>query len=412
MPGRALDWIPAELEALEAKGLRRSLEPLETRQGPVVAVGGRPLVNLCSNDYLGLAADPRLVRAAAEAAERHGAGSGAARLVAGDLPVHGELEQRLADFKGTEAALLFSSGYHANAGVVGSLVGRGDAVFSDEWNHASIIDGCLLSRADVQRYWHGDVDELGKLLAASKARRKLVVTDAVFGMDGDACPLGEIVDLCERHGAMLYLDEAHSTGVLGATGAGLAEEKGLSGRVDVLMGTLGKALGSFGAFVAGSRPLRDWLVSRCRTFVFTTALPPSACGAALAALDVVRAEPERRERLARLTARMKDGLEWLGFDMGKVVAPIFPVVLGDEKSALAASRGLRERGFFVRAIRPPTVPRGTSRLRVSLTAAHTAEQVDGFLASLRDVLREVGWEPAARGARQGRSRPARSPSGI
>ncbi|HVP67625.1 MAG TPA: 8-amino-7-oxononanoate synthase [Anaeromyxobacteraceae bacterium] len=399
MPGRALDWIPDELAALEAKGLRRSLEPLETRQGPVVQVGGRALVNLCSNDYLGLASDPRLVRAASEAAELHGAGSGAARLIAGDLPVHGLLEQRLAALKGTEASLLFSSGYHANAGVVGALVGRGDAVFSDEWNHASIIDGCLLSRADVERYWHGDVDELGKLLSASKARRKLVVTDAVFGMDGDACPLPEIVELCERHGAMLYLDEAHSTGVLGATGAGLAEAAGLSDRVDVLMGTLGKALGSFGAFVAGSRQLCDWLTSRCRTFVFTTALPPAACGAALAALDVLVAEPERRQRLDRLVVRMKDGLEWLGFPMSKVVAPIFPVVLGDEARALAASRALRERGFFVRAIRPPTVPRGTSRLRVSLTAAHTAEQVDGFLGALREVLGEVGWEPGGPRAR-------------
>jgi len=400
MPRGALDWIPAELAALEAKGLKRSLEPLETSQGPVVQVGGRKLVNLCSNDYLGLASDPRLKRAAAEAAEREGAGSGAARLIAGDLPVHGRLERRLAEMKGTEAALLFSSGYHANAGVVGALVGRGDAVFSDEWNHASIIDGCLLSRADVERYWHGDVDELGKLLARSKARRKLVVTDAVFGMDGDAAPLAEIVSLCERNGAMLYLDEAHSTGVLGETGAGLAEATGLTDRVDVVMGTMGKALGSFGAFVAGPRPLCDWLTSRCRTFVFTTALPPSACGAALAALDVLRAEPERRHRLRQLSVRMKDGLEWLGFSMAGVVAPIFPVVLGEEEKALEASRRMRESGFFVRAIRPPTVPKGTSRLRVSLTAAHTAEQVDGFLSALREVLEEVGWgDLPARGAR-------------
>jgi len=394
MPAGALDWIPAELAALEAKGLRRSLEPLQSGQGPVVQVGGRSLVNLCSNDYLGLASDARLRRAAAEAAEQEGAGAGAARLVAGDLPVHGRLERRLAELKGREAALLFSSGYHANAGVVGALVGRGDAIFSDEWNHASIVDGCMLSRAEVQRYWHGDVGELGELLARSTARRKLVVTDAIFGMDGDAAPLADIVELCERHGAMLYLDEAHSTGVLGRTGAGLAEATGLADRVDVLMGTLGKALGSFGAFVAGSRPLADWLTSRCRTFIFTTALPPAACGAALAALDVLRAEPERRSRLERLGVRMKDGLEWLGFPMGKVVAPIFPAILGEEAKALAAARGLRERGYFVRAIRPPTVPRGTSRLRVSITAGHTVEQVDGFLSALREVLAEIGWEPA------------------
>jgi 8-amino-7-oxononanoate synthase len=265
-------------------------------------------------------------------------------------------------------------------------VGRGDAVFSDAWNHASIIDGCRISRADVHRYGHKDVEELGTLLAASRARRRLVVTDAVFGMDGDAAPLREIVALCERHGAMLYLDEAHSTGVLGETGSGLAEADGVTERVDVLMGTLGKALGSFGAFVAGSRPLCDWLTSRCRTFIFTTALPPAACAAAIAALDVLEGEPERRARLAALAARMRGGLEAMGFPMKDVVAPIFPVVLGEEGRAVEASRRLRERGYFVRAIRPPTVPPGTSRLRVSLTAGHSPQQVDGFLAALREVV--------------------------
>jgi 8-amino-7-oxononanoate synthase len=217
-----------------------------------------------------------------------------------------------------------------------------------------------------------------------------VVTDAVFGMDGDAAPLVEIVDLCERHGAMLYLDEAHSTGVLGATGSGLAEALGVTDRVDVLMGTLGKALGSFGAFVAGSRELTDWLVCRARTFVFTTALPPASCGAAIAALDILAAEPERRARLGALSARMKSGLEALGFPMRSVVAPIFPVVLGEEVRALEASRLLRGMGFHVKAIRPPTVPAGTSRLRVSLTASHTPGQVDGFLAALKDVLAALG----------------------
>ena len=386
MSGRALDWIPGELAALEAKGLRRGLEPVTGAQGPVVTLGGRALVNLCGNDYLGLAADPRLGQAAAEAAKRLGSGAGAARLVVGDLALHHELEARLARLKGTGSALLFSTGYHVNAGVPGALVGPGDAVFSDEWNHASIIDGCRLSRAEVHVYRHKDVDGLAALLAASKARRRLVATDAVFGMDGDAAPLREIVDLCQRHGAMLYLDEAHSTGVLGETGAGLAEAVGVTDRVDVLMGTLGKALGSFGAFVAGSRALTDWLVSRARTFVFTTALPPASCAAAIAALDVLAAEPERRARLAALSLRMKAGLESLGFPMRDVVAPIFPVVLGDEARALEASRRLRERGFHVKAIRPPTVPRGTSRLRVSLSASHTPEQVDGFLAALKDVV--------------------------
>jgi 8-amino-7-oxononanoate synthase len=394
MASGALGWIEGELAALAAKGLRRTLEPLASAQGPVVEVGGRRLVNLCSNDYLGLANDPRLRRAAAESAERDGAGAGAARLVAGDLPIHGRLERRLADVKGTGAALLFNSGYHANAGVPPALVGRGDAVFSDVLNHASIVDGCLLSRAELLRYRHLDVGELGDLLARTKARRKLVVTDSVFGMDGDAAPLAEIADLCERHGAMLYVDEAHATGVLGPTGAGLAEALGVTARVDVHMGTLGKALGSFGAYVAGSRPLVDWLVSRARTFVFTTALPPPACAAALAALDVLRDEPARRARLHALAGRMRVGLERLGFDMRGVVAPIFPAVLGDEERALAASRALRDRGFFVRAIRPPTVPRGTSRLRVSLTAAHDEAQVDAFLAALAETLAALGIGPA------------------
>ncbi len=393
MPHAALDWIDGELAALGAKGLRRGLEPLSSPQGAVVAIDGRQLVNLCSNDYLGLASDARLRAAAAGAAEREGAGAGAARLVAGDLPVHGALERRIAAFKGTEAALLFNSGYHANAGVPAALVGRGDAIFSDVLNHASIVDGCLLSRAELVRYRHCDAGELERLLARTEARRKLVVTDAVFGMDGDAAPLREIADLCDRHGAMLYVDEAHATGVLGPTGAGLAEALGVSGRVHVHMGTLGKALGSFGAYVAGSRRLVDLLVSKARTFIFTTALPPAACGAALAALDVVAGEPARRERLHALSARMKAGLARLGFDVSKVVAPIFPVVLGTEERALAASGVLRARGFFVRAIRPPTVPRGTSRLRVALTAGHTEAQVDGFLEALGQVVREL---PAAR----------------
>ncbi|HSM93547.1 MAG TPA: 8-amino-7-oxononanoate synthase [Anaeromyxobacteraceae bacterium] len=386
MPKGALDWIDGALADLEAKGLRRSLETIGPAQGPVVEVGGRSLVNLCSNDYLGLAADARLRRAAAEAALREGAGSGASRLVAGDLPIHGELERAIAAFHGTEAALLFNSGYHANAGLPPALVGRGDAIFSDVLNHASIVDGAILSRADFVRYRHCDVEELSGLLARSTARRKLVVTDAVFSMDGDAAPLREIAALCERHGAMLYVDEAHAVGVLGPTGAGLAEELGVKAQVDVEMGTLGKALGSFGAYAAGERRLRDLLLTRARSFVFTTALPPAACGATLAALAIVRGEPERRARLRALCDRMRAGLTALGFDVSRVVSPIFPVVLGSEARALAAAAGLRDRGWFVRAIRPPTVPAGTSRLRVALSAALTEPQLDGFLGALAEVL--------------------------
>jgi 8-amino-7-oxononanoate synthase len=386
MPRERLDWIARELDALAAKGLRRTLEPLGSGQGATVVAGGQTLLNLSSNDYLGLATDPRVVEAACAAARAEGAGSGASRLVAGDLPVHGRLEARLAAWKGQEAALLFGSGYHANAGVPPALVGRGDAVFSDVLNHASIVDGCLLSRAEFVRYRHGDVEELSDLLARTRARRRLVVTDAVFSMDGDAAPLREIAELCDRRGTMLYVDEAHAVGVLGPTGGGLAEALGVRGRVDVHMGTLGKALGAAGAYVAGPRELVDYLISRARTFVFTTALPPAACGAALAALDIVEAEPERRARLEALVAQMKAGLAALGFEVARVVAPIFPVVLGSEARALRAASALRARGFLVRAIRPPTVPSGTSRLRISLRADHTEAQVESFLGALAEVL--------------------------
>ncbi len=386
MPRAPLDWIDGELGRLAEAGLRRSLEPLASAQGPVVTVGGRTLVNLCSNDYLGLAGDPRLRAAAAAAAEAEGAGAGASRLVAGDLAVHGRLEAAIASLHRAEAALLFNSGYHANAGVPAALVGRDDEIFSDVLNHASIVDGALLSRATFTRYRHGDAQELSDLLSRSRARRKLVITDAVFSMDGDAAPLAEIAGLCDRHGAMLYVDEAHAVGVLGPTGAGLAEAVGVKDRVDVEMGTLGKALGAFGAYVAGEARLRDLLVSRARSFVFTTALPPAACGAALAALAVVRDDPARRARLHALMARMKAGLTARGFDVAAVVSPIFPVVLGTEARALAAAAALRERGFFVRAIRPPTVPRGTSRLRVALTAGHDEGQVDGFLEALDEAV--------------------------
>jgi 8-amino-7-oxononanoate synthase len=382
----ALDWIDRELADLSSRGLRRALEPLSSAQGPVVTVGGRLLVNLCSNDYLGLAGDQRLRRAAAEAALAEGAGAGASRLVAGDLAVHGRLEAALASLHRAEAALLFNSGYHANAGVPAALVGRDDAIFSDVLNHASIVDGALLSRAELVRYRHLDLGELEGLLGASRARRKLVVTDAVFSMDGDAAPLAALADLCDRHGAMLYVDEAHAVGVLGPGGAGLAEAEGVKDRVDVEMGTLGKALGAFGAYVAGPARLRELLLTRARSFVFTTALPPAACGAALAALEVVRGDPARRARLHALMAHLKAGLSARGFDVSRVVSPIFPVVLGSEARALAAARGLRERGFFVRAIRPPTVPRGTSRLRVAITAGHAEAQLDAFLGALDEVL--------------------------
>jgi len=373
----------AALSALAARGLRRTLEPLAGAQGAVVKVGEASLINLSSNDYLGLASSATSIGAAREGA-REGAGAGSSRLVTGSLPVHAQLEAALAAFEGTEAALLFNSGYCANLGAVQSLVGPGDAVFSDALNHASLIDGARLSRAAVHVYPHLDADALDAHLAASRAARKLIVTDAVFSMDGDCAPLPAICALAERHGAMLLVDEAHATGVMGARGRGLCEHLGCEERVDVRIGTLSKAAGSFGAFAAAGRAVCELLVNRARAFVFTTALPPGVCAASLASLALMR-DPARREALWRNIRRLSDGLRALGLP-AEPRSPIFPVVLGTPARALAAAQGLRARGVLAKAIRPPTVPEHTSRLRLSVSAAHTPEQLDHVLTALREVL--------------------------
>nr|WP_225936911.1 8-amino-7-oxononanoate synthase [Myxococcus sp. RHSTA-1-4] len=365
------------MDALSTRGLRRYLEPLDSPQGPVVQVGGETLVNFASNDYLGLAASPSVRAAAAAALERYGMGTGASRLVVGDTTAHHRLEARLAAFERAEAVLLFNSGYAANTGILPALVGPGDAVFSDALNHASLVDGCRLSRARVVVYPHADVEALSRALADTPARRKLVVTDTVFSMDGDVAPLREIVEACEAHGAALMVDEAHATGVLGARGAGLCEELGLEGRVDLRMGTLSKALGGMGAYVATSRGVADLLVSRARPFVFSTALPAALCAAAEAAVDRVEGDPELRERLWRNIRRFAAGLRV------EARGAIFPIILGEPERALDAARRLREAGVLVKAIRPPTVPEGTSRLRFCLSAAHTVGHVDLALDALR-----------------------------
>ncbi|MCP3103574.1 8-amino-7-oxononanoate synthase [Myxococcus sp. K15C18031901] len=373
------------MAALQARGLRRYLEPLDSPQGPVVRIGGETLVNFSSNDYLGLAASAPVLAAAVAAVERHGLGSGASRLVVGDTTAHHRLEARLAAFERAEAVLLFNSGYAANTGVIPALVGAGDAVFSDALNHASLVDGCRLSRARVVVYPHADVETLALELERTPARRKLVVTDTVFSMDGDVAPLGAIVDVCRAHGAALMVDEAHATGVLGPRGAGLCEELGLEARVDVRMGTLSKALGGLGAYVATSRAVADLLVSRARPFVFSTALPAAVCAAAEAAVDAVERDVELRERLWRNIRRFARGLQALGL-RAEARSAVFPVVLGEPERALEAAGRLREAGVLVKAIRPPTVPEGTSRLRFCLSAGHTLGHVDLAL----DALSRVG----------------------
>ncbi len=375
-------FAEAELAKLRSAGLLRTLEPLVTGQGPVVELGGRRLVNFSSNDYLSLAGHPSLAEAARSGIARYGTGSGASRLVVGHMVEHQLLEERLARFERTEAALLFNSGYDANLGVVSSVVGEGDVVLSDALNHASIIDGCRLSRAKTLVYRHCDVDHLRALLKeAAPARRRLIATDSVFSMDGDTAPLADIVQLAREHDAMLLVDEAHATGVFGARGAGLAEQLGVEEAIDFRMGTLSKALGSFGAWVAGSKPVCEWLLNRARSLIFTTGLPPQVCAASYAAIELVEREPQRREHLWRLVHRFAQGLQRLGFDAAPR-SPVFPLVLGTPEKALEAAASLRAQGILAKAIRPPTVPDGTSRVRFSLCAGHTEEQIDRALQAI------------------------------
>ena len=374
-----LGFIGGELEALERDALMRDIRALESPQDPEVVLDGERLILLASNNYLGLATDPRVVVAAAEAALRWGAGSGSARLISGGTKLHDELEHRLAALKRTEAALLFSSGYLANLGTISALVGRGDAIFSDELNHASIIDGARLSQASVHVYRHADPEHLASLLREHRSGRRLVVTDTVFSMDGDVAPLPAIVEACEPEDAILMVDEAHATGVVGPGGRGAVASFGLEGRVPVVMGTLSKALGSAGGYIAGSRELVAFLRNRARAFIFDTAPPPAAVGAAIASIDVLEAEPERPEHARALAERLAKGLIDAGFDVREPAAAIVPVVVGDSTDALALASALRSRGVLVPAIRPPSVPRGAARLRATVMATHTDEQIDAAI---------------------------------
>ena len=375
----------AELATLDDAGLLRRLRTLSGPPDPEVAVDGRRVLHLASNNYLGLASDPRLRAAAVAAVERWGCGTGASRLITGHTELHAEVERRIAAWKGAEAALLFPSGYQANVGTIATLVGRGDHVYSDALNHASIIDGCRLSRATIHAYPHGDVRALERELAATPpGGRRLIVTDSVFSMDGDRAPLPALVAMAEAYHSWLMVDEAHAAGVLGARGAGLAEADGVTDRITVHMGTLGKALGSAGAYVAGSRALVELVLNRARSFVYTTGIVPAAVAAAGAALDVVAAEPERRETLLAHAETLRHGFRALGLD-ARGDTQIVPVVVGDNARALAFAAELLERGVLVHAIRPPTVPAGTARLRVAPMATHTPAQIERVLAAFADA---------------------------
>ena len=390
-----MDFLRETLDQLAQAGLLRTTRRVESAQGAVVRVDGRDAVCLCSNNYLSLASRPELVEAAAEAARRFGCGGGASRLVSGTMALHEELEAAIARLKSREAALLFPTGYMANVGAISALVAKGDAVAVDKLNHASIIDGCRLSGARLLVCGHRDPQRLDDALAsAAGLRRRLAVTDSVFSMDGDIAPLPELADACRRHGAMLMIDEAHATGVLGETGRGTEEYFGAQ-PADVVMGTLSKALGSLGGFVAGSRELIGLLRNTARSFIYTTSLPPPVCAASLAAIELISRDTGPLRRLRSNIALLDRLLRESGLaDAGSPAAPaaqhltpIFPVVIGDAARAMEVSRRLFEAGCLCPAIRPPTVPAGTSRLRVSLQSDHTEEQIRGFVIALREALR-------------------------
>ncbi|GFO54190.1 8-amino-7-oxononanoate synthase [Geomonas sp. Red276] len=386
-----------ELESLRAEGLYRDLRVIRGAQGSRVELGGRDVLLLCSNNYLGLTDHPLLKRAAAEGASL-GAGSGASRLVSGTMELHEILEARIAAFKRTETALLFNSGYAANTGIVSALVGRGDAIFSDRLNHASIVDGALLSRASFYRYPHCDMAALERLLEERGGKgRRLIVTDGVFSMDGDIAPLKKLVELARRYDALLMVDDAHGCGVLGETGRGSAELLGVMDGVDIQMGTLGKAFGSFGAYAGVSREIREYLVNKSRSFIFSTSLPPAVLAASLAAVELVDS-PEGGRLRARLWENVelfKQRIEAADFDTMGSETQIVPIRVGPAEATMEFTRRLLEQGIFVQGIRPPTVPQGSCRLRCTIMATHESAELEQAADAIIAVGRELGVTPSS-----------------
>ena len=390
--GDALGYLRDELAKLEADGLLLHPRTLEGATGARSTFDGREVINLASNNYLGLANHLRMNRAAADAALELGAGSGAVRTIAGSMSIHRELERRFAQFKHAEAALMFQSGFTANAGTVAAILTQDDVIVSDRLNHASIIDGARLSKAEIKVFEHKDADHADRLLAetARPGRHQLLITDGVFSMDGDIAPLPALVEVAERHGAIMMLDDAHASGVLGPTGGGTVEHFGLHGRVDVQVGTLSKAIGVLGGFIAGPTQLIEWLQNRGRPYLFSTSPPPSVVAACIEALDILRDEPERLERLWSNTRFLKEGLLGLGFDTGMSETPITPVITGDEEATQTFARRLFEEGVFTPAIVFPTVAKGRARVRAIVTADHTTEDLTEALAVFERVGKELG----------------------
>ena len=383
-------FLTEVLGEIESKGLKRGLKSVEGSQGRKIVIEGKEVLNFCSNNYLGLADDSRLKEAAIASMAREGFGSGASRLVCGNMAAHRALEKKIAEFKGAEGALVFSSGYMANVGIISSVFGRGDIIFSDKLNHASIIDGILLSGAELKRYPHCSMEALEDFLKKSKIKgKRAIITDSVFSMDGDLAPLDKITALAKKYNCITMVDEAHAFGVFGKKGKGLLEHLGLEGKVDIQMGTLSKAAGSFGAYVCGSRALVDFLINRARSFVYTTAMPPSVATASLKAIEIIEHEPKLRQQLWLSTNHLREGFRKLGFDTMNSQSPIIPILVKDAKLAVEFSKKLFEAGIFVQAIRPPTVPRNTSRLRVTVMATHTRGDLNFILKNFEKIGRNL-----------------------
>jgi len=390
--GHALDYLLEELGELETGGLLLHPRTLDGPTGARASFDGHPVINLASNNYLGLANHPRMNRAASEAASRFGAGSGAVRTIAGQMTMHLELEERFAAFKRAETALMFQSGFTANAGTVAAILGPDDVIVSDRLNHASIIDGARLSKAEIKVFEHRDPEDADRKLqeTARPGRRQLLITDGVFSMDGDIAPLGDLVEVAERRDAIMMIDDAHASGVLGAGGAGTVDHFAVHGRVDVQVGTLSKAFGVLGGFIAGPPHLTRWLQNRGRPYLFSTSAPPAVVAACIEALDILRDEPDRLDRLWENTTTLKAGLHDLGFDTGDSETPITPVITGDETATQSFARRLFEEGVFCPAIVYPTVAKGKARVRTIVTADHTVDDLGEALAAFERVGKELG----------------------
>lgn len=378
--------LQGALDERRQQHLYRQRSNLNSRCAATIMVDGKSQHNFCSNDYLGLAGHPDIAKALQQGADKYGTGSGASHLISGHSQAHEQLEQELAEFTGRPRALLFSTGYMANMGVISALVGRRDLVLQDRLNHASLLDGGLLSRADLQRYKHANTEDLAARLSASNAERKLVVTDGVFSMDGDLPPLESMAVVTNQHQGWLMVDDAHGFGVLGKHGGGLIEALDLSiEQVPILVGTLGKAFGTFGAFVAGSEALIETLIQFSRSYIYTTALPPAVAVASSASLKILQAESWRREKLVSLVSRFRLGAKQIGLDLMDSQTPIQPVQINNDQRVMEINQQLRAKGFMVGAIRPPTVPKGSGRLRICLSATHTEDQIDQLLEALESV---------------------------